>query len=364
MVFSFHEVYVGRVKKVYLYIFSVYLIILAGLRRGVGPDYGSYKGIYFWAYTYDYKDIIQKAFYITPSKAVDMEWGYLLINRLLMDVFQAPFFIVTLVIAILAIFFRNRFVLDNTFYPYTYFLLMFIPGFFVGESGQMRQNLGIYIVYFAIKYIKDRNIWMYLLCIHFAGSIHTVSYLFLPMYWVARVPINRIWMFVFIVLSILLSPFEIYRFFGGWLESIASESNLAIAANSYTEQTIERLNGGFGIPEVMVMVISFFLFTFDKPMRDKYPYYEYHRNYAIIGVCAYFIFRNNPIYSSRLAGAFIGFSYILIPNVMYVLTGFKKTLVHAFILFLVIFNLIVFGSFNNMNKGRFTIDKYENWLLP
>ena len=115
---------------------------------------------------------------------------------------------------------------------------------------------------------------------------------------------------------------------------------------------------------MMMIIITIFLFAFDTPMRKKYPYYEYHRNYAVVGICLFFIFRNNPIFSSRLAGVFIGFSYLLIPNAMYVVNTGTKRLIHLFILLLVAFNFVVFSSFTNILKGRFSIDLYKNWILP
>jgi transmembrane protein EpsG len=99
-------------------------------------------------------------------------------------------------------------------------------------------------------------------------------------------------------------------------------------------------------------------------MKEKFPYYEYHRNYAVIGICAYFIFRNNPIFSSRLAGAFIGFSYIIIINTMYVVNDATKRLIYTFIISLFIFNFVVFSSLKNIVNGNFTIDRYNNYLLP
>lgn len=363
ILFSFHEVYQGKVNRKYLYYFSVYLIIIAGFRNNVGADYGSYWGIYTWSRTKDYWSIFMKALTLDPPTPVELEWGYVFINKLVGEV-KAPFFILTTIIAILAITFKNKYIEENTMYPFTFLLLLFLPGFFVGESGQIRQNLGSFIAYFAIRYIKERRVWMYLLFIHLAGGIHNVCYILLPMYWLVRIPINKTLMFVLVIGSIIASPFEVYRVFGSWLDNFSADSSISIGFNGYMNETVERLNGGFGIPEAMMIVITFFLFVFDTPMQKKYPYYEYHRMYAIIGICFFFIFRNNPIFSSRLAGVFIGFSYILIPNAMYVVNDGVKKLIHLFILFLVAFNFVVFSSFNNITKGRFSIDFYKNWILP
>jgi len=340
------------------------MVLVAGLRNNVGPDYGSYRGIYIYSDTIDYSSIIVKGLHLTPSQSVDVEWLYVLINKILLNVFDSPYYMLTLVIAALAVFFKLQYVEDNTFYPFTFLLFMFIPGFFIGESGQIRQNLGVAIGYFAIRFIKERKLFYFLLCIYLAGGIHNICYAFLPMYWVARIPVNKGIMLGSIIASIIMSPFEVYRVFGSFLDSIASDSTVVGGFNAYMEESVERLNGGIGIPELMTAILTFFLFVYDTKLKEKYPYYEYHRNYALVGICFFFIFRNNPVFSSRLVGAFTGLGLVIIPNSMYVISKQSKIMVYAFIIFMVIFNFLVFASFRNIIAGRFTIDLYQNFLLP
>ncbi|MDR6465563.1 EpsG family protein [Chryseobacterium sediminis] len=362
--FSIQEVYGKKVDKKWFWFLAVYFIIIVGLRNEVGPDYGSYKGIYIYSDTKSYYSIFMKMLHMEGPENLDVEWLYTLINKILLNFFNAPFYMLTLVIAIFAMIFKVEYTEDNTFYPFTFTLFMFIPNFFIGESGQIRQNLGTFIVYFAIRYIKERKFWHYLFFIFIGSGIHSVCYLFLPMYWLARVPLNKTVMLIMIIGSVFLSPFEIYRSFGGFLDGMASNSTLVEGFNGYMDETVQRLNGGIGIPEVMMAILTFFLFVFDTKMKELYPYYEYHRNYAVIGICMYFIFRNNPIFSSRLAGAFIGFSYIIIPNAMYVVSARTKNMIYAFIISLVVFNFVVFSLFNNIKAGRFSIDRYQNHILP
>ncbi|WP_228377901.1 EpsG family protein [Chryseobacterium luteum] len=362
--FSVQEVFGKKVEKKWFWLLGIYLILLVGFRDNVGPDYGSYKAIYIYSDTKSYYSIFMKMLHMEGPDQLEVEWLYTLINKILLNIFNAPFYVLTLVIAICAVFFKIEYTEDNTFYPFTFTLFMFIPYFFVGESGQIRQNLGTFIVYFAVRYIKERKLWHYLFFIFLASGIHTVCYLFLPMYWLARVPLNKTIMLVLIIISVFLSPFEIYRVFGSLLDSMTSDNILVKGLNGYMDEYSDRLNGGFGIPEAMMIILTFFLFAFDTKMKELYPYYEYHRNYAVVGICAYFIFRNNPVFSSRLVGAFIGFSYVLIPNSMYVVSGSVKKMIYAFILALVIFNFVVFSSFLNIKVGRFTIELYKNHILP
>ncbi|MEG0759940.1 EpsG family protein [Chryseobacterium sp.] len=364
LVFSAQEVFGRRVEKKYLWYLALFLILIAGLRKFVGPDYGSYVGIYAFSDQIDYISILCKALYLEPPTPFELEWLFILINKVLLNVFSAPFYMLTLVIAAITMYFKIEYVEENTFYPFTFILFMFIPGFFIGESGQIRQCLGSFIVYYSIKYIKSRQLFMYVLFILIGAGIHNVCYVFLPMYWVARIPINKVVMLSAIITSIFLSPFEVYRVFGSFLEGVASDNILVEGFNGYVDESVTRLNGGFGVPEGLMAILTFFIFFFDNQMKEKFPYYEYHRNYAVIGICAYFIFRNNPIFSSRLAGAFIGFSYIIIINTMYVVNDATKRLIYTFIISLFIFNFVVFSSFKNIVNGNFTIDRYNNYLLP
>ncbi|KPE51515.1 capsular biosynthesis protein [Chryseobacterium indologenes] len=362
--FSIQEVFGRKVEKKWFWYLGIYLIILVGFRDNVGPDYGSYKGLYIYSDTKSYQSIFMKMLHMEGPERLDVEWLYTLINKILLNIFNAPFYMLTLIIGIIAIIFKIEYTEDNTFYPFTFTLFMFIPNFFVGESGQIRQNLGTFIVYFAIRYIKEQKFWHYLFFIFLGAGIHSVCYMFLPMYWLARVPLNKPIMLALIITSVFLSPFEVYRTFGGFLNDMASDNMLVEGFSGYMEESVQRLNGGFGIPEGMMVILTFFLFAFDTKMKELYPYYEYHRNYAVVGICFYFIFRNNPIFSSRLAGAFIAFSYIIIINSMYVVSdGMKKT-IYAFIISLVVFNFVVFGFFNNIKIGRFTVDLYKNHILP
>ncbi|WP_439480912.1 EpsG family protein [Chryseobacterium aquaticum] len=362
--FSIQEVFGNKVEKKWFWFLAIYLVILAGLRDNVGPDYGSYKMIYIYSGSKEYINIFLKALHLEGSENVDLEWLYALINKVLLNVFNAPYYVLTLVIAIFAIFFKVEYTDDNTFYPFTFTLFMFIPNFFIGESGQIRQNLGTFIAYFALRFIKERKLLLYLFWMFIASGIHNVCYLFIPMYWLVRFPMNKMMMLILIISSIFASPFEVYRIFGDFLTNLSSESMLVEGFNGYMDESTQRLNGGFGIPEAMMIILTFFLFVFDDKMMEKYPYYEYHKVYAVLGICMYFIFRNNPIFSSRMAGAFIGFSYIIIPNAMYVVSANTKKLIYTFIIALFLFNFIVFASFKNIIGGRFTIELYKNFLLP
>lgn len=364
---SFAEVYGSKKPSPkYLIPIAIWFILVVGFRNA-GPDYGSYKSIYFWYSTNsDYIEIFKKA--LRMDSSVDMEWLYILINKLIFDIFQAPpFFIVTFFLALISIPLNYLNIKENSLYPYTTVLLFFFPSFFIGENGQMRQALGTIICYYSIRFIKERKLWYYLFAIYLAMGIHNVCIFFLPMYWLARIPINKTVMATAIIGSMILSPFEIYNYFGSFLQDFIPNSTLTTGFNNYINMDIdtgERLAGAFGIPEGNALLSTVLLFTFDTDMKQKYPYYEYMRNFCVLGLCFFFIFRGSVVFSSRLTGIFFTATGYLMPYAMYSANNMNKKLVHTIIICYCLFNFIVFSSFQTIVRGRFTIDTYTNFLLP
>ena len=106
LVFSAQEVFGRRVEKKYLWYLALFLILIAGLRKFVGPDYGSYVGIYAFSDQIDYISILCKALYLEPPTPFELEWLFILINKVLLNVFNAPFYMLTLVIAAITMYFK------------------------------------------------------------------------------------------------------------------------------------------------------------------------------------------------------------------------------------------------------------------
>ena len=133
------------------------LIIAAGGRYFVGADYPVYKGMYeqgFPLYT-TYADVWAKATF-QPNE-MEIEWAYVLINKVLYDL-GMPYFVVTFVLASIAITLIYKMITNYSYYPGFSFLFYFIPIYFVAECGQMRQGLGGAFVLYSAQYIIKRNV--------------------------------------------------------------------------------------------------------------------------------------------------------------------------------------------------------------
>ncbi len=353
---SFWEVYDERFekKKVALWIIAILLIAFGGLRGNVGADYPIYRSMYSLFFPkVDFSEIWAKMLF--GEAKLDIEWGYVLLNKAVFFA-GAPFYVLTLIISIITISIRLSLSYKDSAYPIFSTMLFFIPVYFVTDNGQMRQALGMVMCLVAYQFIKSRKLWYYLLCLYIAFAFHKSTILFLPAFWFVKIPLNSTKIFYLIIFSVLLSPLHIYNYFGGFLDSI-SPQDVSSGFNGYIN--VEDKASSF--MDGLMVVYSILLVMFDKQACQKIYYYEYMRNILVVGVCCYFVFRDNPVFATRLVGVFTTFAYIVIPNIAASLSITNKRLVHLFFVCFMIFYYFVFASYQGV-PGRFTPDRYTNFL--
>ena len=345
-----------------LYTICFIQIILIGFRKDVGPDYGSYKGIFSYSYIYDYSTIFLSNIPFSNSPKLGIEWLYILMNKIVLDL-GLPFYVVTLLVAIISLTLVYKFLIKNSDYPTLLLLLGFIPGMLISTGGQMRQSVAGGIMFYSFIFIKERKLWKYFICVFLAAGFHTSAWATLPLYWLVRIPMNKFLIFFLVLGSMILSPFRIYEQLGVFLNFIAGGSSISDGVNGYMDEQYARINGGFGIPEVLMALYTCFILYFNDELEEKSPYYEYYRNVTIIGICAFFILRENPILSSRLVGVFMGFVMLLMGNALSVVSKMERRFIFSGLIFIIFFNFCVFSVFN-AKKANYSIDTYYNFILP
>lgn len=356
--YSFLEVYSGEIKNYKsVWIAVVFLIILAGFRKDVGADYPIYKGMYaYFPLHTDFGEIFRKAFFLKNS--LELEWFYILLNNLFFFT-GLPFFIFTFFIAIVAILPKFHTIQMSAAYPATALMLYIIPGYFIGDSGQMRQGLGMAVAIFSFKYIRERNLPMFLFFMFFALGFHKSTAIFLPAYWLAIIPMNRLKIIGIVVISLILSPLHIYENLS-FLSGIAPEEIYQGYTGYVDIASVE--GGGIKFLDLISLLNIFFIIAFDKETCAKIPYYEYIRNLGLFGVCLYFVMRGSPIFSSRLPGTYLFFAVLIQANVLAAMSNINyKKFLHFVLVVFVIFYYFVFAKYQG-GAGRFLPSNYQNYL--
>ncbi|GGG47852.1 EpsG family protein [Epilithonimonas arachidiradicis] len=357
VVYSFYEVYGNKsTPKFLIWLLGIYMIIIVGFRHYVGADYPVYMGMYNEYFpTINYSQLVDKMFF--RGSNLDIEWLYVFLNKIVY-ITRGPFYFFTLVSAIITLGGKLIFFSKNSKYPVFAILLFLIPAYFIADSGHMRQALGMTVCVLSFKFIKERKVWWYLLCIYLAFGFHKSAIIFLPAYWLAVIPMNSSRMFYSILICIILSPFQVYNLFSTFLNTL-NVQDVSNGFNGYVNY--EAKSSSF--MDGLILMYSFILINYDKKACEKIYYYEYMRNILVFGVCLYFIMRSNPVFSTRLVGPYLGFAPLVITNVIFSINANVKRMLHLFFVSFMIFYYFVFVKYQG-NAGRFTPEKYQNilWL--
>lgn len=357
ILFSFQEVYGDGEKKSLagLWVVGIMMIILSGLRGNVGADYPIYRSFYLLYFpTIEYSELIDKM--LMRKGDLEIEWMYVMLNKFV-AIFGGPFQSFTFVSACISVGIKIWTFKKDSPYPVFSALVLLIPGYFIADSGHMRQALGMTVCMLSYQFIKERKLVWYLVCLYIAYGFHKSAIIFLPAYWLVLIPLNANRIFYAIITCVILSPFQVYNLFSGFLGSL----NLQDVSNGYNGYIGYEDKASSFMDGTMIMY-AVLLVMYDKIVCQRVWYYEYLRNILVFGVCLYFIFRDNPVFSTRLVGVYVGFAPLVVANIIYGIDKVgTKRFWHFFFVSFMIFYYFVFASYQG-RAGRFTPDTYMNFL--
>lgn len=357
---SYIEIFKTKKKQsIFLWVAGILIVVAVGFRTDVGADYPVYRTLFsgFALYT-SYGDVLDKALF--RPNAEEIEWLFVFLNKIIFDV-GLPFYFVTLVMAILAVSLKFTSIYENVEFPALAALFYFMPVMFFEDSGQMRQGLGIAVSVFSFKYIKERNLWMFLLCMYIALGFHKTSIVFIPAYWLAKIPLNKTRIFWILIISLLISPLELYKLGGSLLENVTPQD----VGGAYTGYLNDRYYGSevdTGLNDIVKLFWIIILIRYDNEGCEKVWYYEYMRNLAVFGLAMFYFFRTNEIFAVRLPGAYLFFlTMFCLPNLVYAVRDSLKSMLYLGFMTYLTMMFFYFGQ-GTADRGRFTAGKYQNVL--
>lgn len=341
-----------------MWVVIVFLTIFIGLRFWIGADYG----IYFRAYhdlgkKLDTPDILNIV--IEGKKQVHMEWLYLLFANITYEA-GFSFYIFTFLLAIVSISIKYKAFTEHSVYPAFAMLLFMYPTLLISDGGQMRQGMAMAILLFSFRYIKERKLLMFLSIAYLAISFHTSSAVFIIAYWIVLIPMNSTRILIVVLVCIALSPLKLYQYVS-LLDSFVS-TGVYSGFQSYETLDIEETSVRFiKLSDLICILYTYFLVTYDKAACQKIPYYEYMRNIGVLGICLYFIFRWNEIFSSRLVANFLIYMPMVLVNIVAAVSNdrLRKSLQYVLLVF-VVFQYFVYANQHGLRTG-YTME-YRNLL--
>ena len=334
------------------------LIVLIGLRFWIGADYGNYfKAYNDFGKRLDVSDIFNIV--VDGRQEIHMEWLYLLFANFIYEL-DLSFYAFTFFLAIISISIKYKVFNDNVVYPALTMLLFMFPTLFISDGGHMRQGMAMTILLFSFKYIKERKLFLFLFMMYLAIGFHTSAAIFIIAYWIVWVPMNSTRILIVVLVSAALSPLKIYQYVS-LLDSLTS-TEVYSGYQSYGSLDIEENSVRFvKLTDLMCIMYTYFLVTYDKVACQKIPYYEYMRNIGVLGICLYFIFRWNDIFASRLVANYFIYMPMVLVNIVAAVNSDKlRKSLHYTLLILVVFQYFVYANMHGLRAG-YTIE-YRNLL--
>ena len=166
-----------KYKNILLIFCFILMFIVAGFRYQVGYDFNSYERIY-------------NNITLSNFRGNNLEIGFSLFVCLLKRIgFGFPVMMIS--IAMASLFIKYRVIKEYSVYPFISMLVYFSANFIIQDFGQIRQGLAIAFTLYSIKYIKEKKLYKYLIIIFMAIMFHYSAVLFLPMYWLSRINVNK-----------------------------------------------------------------------------------------------------------------------------------------------------------------------------
>ena len=287
------------------------------------------------------------------------ELGYVYLNVLL-SYFTANryifIFVLTLIIYALYYIDIKRYASD-----YRMALLLFLGLLFFFTFTYLRQMIGVGIAGLSLKYVYERKLWKFVICILLAASFHNSAIILFPIY---IIPSRKYSVGVVIVLMLICLLIGVSGISSSLFEAYSSTSGLEERTTKYIEET-----SGFRIAYLLEAIFFLWLIlaNYGKVGTDKRQIVLLNVALTFCAILLLFIRSEN---GGRLGWFFImgliaTLTTILVKQQKIV---FNRTMVCALVLFLYLRIVLFWGIFlypyktffnNGVRKGDGIYERYE-----
>lgn len=309
LVLSYFESWLKSRNALLLGIVMSAFVLSIGLRGTLGTDTMNY--IYSWNHTPTLIDFQSSVEYFLCYNEI----GFFIISVLLKTIYNDVdfYFLIISLLTSIALFKSMR---EYAYYPLLSLLLYCARFLLLRDINQIRAALAIAIVIYAIKFIENSNLKMYLLYTFLALSIHTSAVITLPLFFVKKLNLNKKHIAYIVItafaVSLTLSPF---------IEGNVRELTIKYAfAESYTSG---KYVGDVGLKNFMIyyQIIVLFAYTYFEDSLNQYKYYYIFRNLYLFSTVLMIVFSDFLVISSRLATIYATLEIFIIPMIFQAITS-------------------------------------------
>jgi hypothetical protein len=359
------EVFLNRrLKEALIFLVSLTLVIIAGLRFETGVDWYNYEQIFELIPTiYDvwsngisevFKILIDPGFLAISFFAKSFGFG---VNGL--------FFIISVFCAILL--YKN--LILYTPYPITALLIYYCLLFFVLDMSGIRQALALQIFIFSIRYIADVKFTKFFLLFITATSIHWSIIFLFPLYFFLRIKIRNFHVLIIIIFGFLVNTLSV-PIITSFIET--SEFLFLILNSILNEKLNFYVGGGYGVESIgwsnfaiynflrLVLLISLCI-NYREKMASKNRFQKYFFNMLILEFIVTFYFGDIYVIAERMRLFFIFSEVVIISTLVSIWRQLiLRTIFYWFFSFVVFINS--YGYFFELPMS-IAYNPYQNYLL-
>lgn len=296
--------------KWYYFIVGI-MIITASLAYDISPDWLQYLRAF--------REISIADWSFTPAigQYYGMENGYLYLNKILASL-GFDFGMVSIIIVSISMVLKSITLHKYGGYVFLALFMYMSSTYLFEEHVHIRQGLANGITIYSIRYILDKKLWKFLLCIVIAYQFHESVIVFVLAYWIANFKVNSLMIGWVVCIAIIASLTGMNTIIDKLMEFMPFGQDKFEAYESDLYAT-----GDVAIGDIVKVLTILAIVLFNK-YAEHDRYYCVFRNLFVMGVLLYF-FLGKGIFGIRLPNYYLVFIGLLASRMVYVFTG-KKAL--------------------------------------
>lgn len=185
-------------KKYLILIFTILVLFLVLRDPSVGVDTDNYKEIFKYCHKVDFIRLFSFS-----RHEVGFKYYCKLISSIYYD--YTFFLMITSILSMIGVYY---FIQNNSknYIQSTFIFITF--NFYSYFFGILRQSLAISILLFSLTFIKKRKLFPFLLFVFLASLFHKTALVFLPLYFVYQVKIDKLKFWIWLIFIILFVIFK------------------------------------------------------------------------------------------------------------------------------------------------------------
>lgn len=190
----------NKSKIIFLSIVCIELILFAGFRS---VDIGVDTKNYLYALHYYKKLPINEIFAIANPWNIDYEIGYMLLTKISasLQLSDTSFFILIASFIYIPV---SKYIYEESDDVVISMLFYLCFELFAYSLGIFRQMISISILLLAIKYVKKRQIFKFMIIVLIAMSFHYSAVVAIPLYFVYNKKFKKIYLYYLIIIEVLI----------------------------------------------------------------------------------------------------------------------------------------------------------------